>query len=365
MWHRAARNSSWVRGWGNCLDVPRPLRLAAAGTSMAWAFWRSYTQASCGEAASGPGWSSSAEGRELELDKKQPCGGSGSLAGTRGAGRSLGSSQAGSFFCPVHRAAHGGVFTLASLESGLPRAQTAWARLRERGAREPWLCPLGRYASLMLLQGWWGWRPPAPLPRAPGEPSRLFPSPGCSLASAAVLEGLVGEGSVPVGCWNRCDEFAGRCAQWCGGAGGQLGRGPRGSTGPWGRAPCPLVCRSRRRALPGLPGEGELCRYLPPAARPSVWLCDVAGCPARGWALPALPQSWGWGLRSRLCCGPGSWGPPLSGLGVPNPRGAGKAVPEGPLLVAFGRSQSKRKLWGLLQLPGQSRVNSERPPLFF
>lgn len=135
----------------------------------------------------------------------------------------------------------------------------------------------------------------------------------------------------------------------------------------------------------GCQGEKELCGYLPSFTRPIMWVCGIAGCLARGWMVPApgkaraphaapaapkpLPKvSQGSGLPSRLCCGPGSQGPPSSGksrLSFTNPWGAGEVVPEEPLLVPFGGSQSERKLWGLLQLPGHNQVNSERSPKFF
>lgn len=143
----------------------------------------------------------------------------------------------------------------------------------------------------------------------------------------------------------------------------------------------PPSVRATSKCCLGCQQENEPCWYLPSFTHPIIWVCGGG----RGWMVPApgkpcaphaaptalkpLPKvSQGSGLHSHLCCSPGSPGPPSSGitkLSFTNPCGAGKVVPVEPLLEAFGRRQSKRKLWGLLQLPGQSQVNSERPPAFF
>lgn len=147
----------------------------------------------------------------------------------------------------------------------------------------------------------------------------------------------------------------------------------------------PLSVRATCKCCRGCQGENEFCWYPPSFTHPIIWACGVSGCLARGWMVPApgkahvphaapaapkpLPEvSQGSGLHSCLCCSPGSQRPPSSGkrrLSFTTPWGAGKVVPEEPLLVAFGRSQSERKLWGFSQFPGQSQVNSERLPTFF
>lgn len=159
------------------------------------------------------------------------------------------------------------------------------------------------------------------------------------------------------------------------------GTGSRKKHGPLGRISLsPHLSEPCASAALVVGGENELCWYLLSFTHPVIWVGCVAGCLARRWMVPApgkaraprpapvtpklLPEvSQGSGLHSWLCCS--SQGPPSLGksrLGFAHPRGAGKVLPEEPLLTAFGRSPSERELWGLLQLPGQSQVNSERAP---
>lgn len=97
------------------MSAPRLFGLGAAGTSVAWAFLSSCTQAFVWRGSGRSRLELICEGRELKLDKQQPCGGSGPLMGLGEESRHLRYQEvslliSARIILPQAQTAHGGIF---------------------------------------------------------------------------------------------------------------------------------------------------------------------------------------------------------------------------------------------------------------
>lgn len=165
------------------------------------------------------------------------------------------------------------------------------------------------------------------------------------------LQGLVGEGSVLVGCWNRCDELAGLCARCSGGAGRQLPS----------YCACPQLARSPQSGVPeGAPAIG-VGLLVPPTVR-ATCKC-LPGLPGGKRTLPVptvLHPSHRWGLRRGWVPatgveGTGPWQGTCSPRGPSDPKATSQSEPR--LRAAF---PSLLQSW----LPGASILWEKQDQLY-